>query len=218
MSERRKISFPKVTVVLAVVNIVIFLCSDLFFYKQAEELALHMTLNAGYVLEKGEYYRMLTAMFFHYDIGHIMSNMLMLFVLGNFLEALFGKIHFIILYFVSGFVAHTAAIVYNGIIVEENRWQVFGTGASGAIFGLMGAYIAMYLVFWKKMSEAQKKYWPTGLVLMLIGLLFGDSMGLEVHCAGLLTGFLIGGMYCLRMRKILEQRSHGERNVYGGDQ
>ncbi len=80
----------------------------------------------------GEYYRLLTSMFLHAGITHILFNMWALFVVGPPLEAMLGRVRFTVLYFLAGFAGSTLAYAWAGP-------RTMTVGASGAIFGLFGA-------------------------------------------------------------------------------
>lgn len=92
---------------------------------------------AGYpVFELGEYYRLVTAMFLHAGIIHIAFNMLVLHQLGTPLELKLGSAKFSVIYFVSGLGGSIASVLFNNPLT-------LSVGASGAIFGLMGAYFVV---------------------------------------------------------------------------
>jgi membrane associated rhomboid family serine protease len=81
---------------------------------------------------------LLTSMFMHGGFGHIAGNMLYLWIFGNNVEHRFGHAWFLVFYLVAGLVASTAQIVANPVSVIPNL------GASGAIAGVMGAYLVLY--------------------------------------------------------------------------
>jgi membrane associated rhomboid family serine protease len=84
----------------------------------------------------GEYYRLITAMFFHFGVAHIAFNMLALFSLGPRLEQLFGRARFLALYFGAGFCGNVTSY----LLAPPNTVSV---GASTALFGLFGAYFVL---------------------------------------------------------------------------
>ncbi len=86
---------------------------------------------AGPFLEAGEWYRLVTSGFLHFGIIHLAFNMLLLFQLGQLLEPAIGRIRFGLLYFAALLAGSAGAL-----IVQPNA--IHG-GASGAVFGLMGA-------------------------------------------------------------------------------
>jgi membrane associated rhomboid family serine protease len=82
-------------------------------------------------LEQGEWYRLVTAGFLHFGIIHIAFNMLLLFQLGQLLEPAIGRVRFALLYFAALLAGSAGAL-----LLSPN--ELVG-GASGAVFGLMGA-------------------------------------------------------------------------------
>ncbi|MCA9157269.1 MAG: rhomboid family intramembrane serine protease [Planctomycetales bacterium] len=81
---------------------------------------------------------LLTSMFMHGGFGHIAGNMLYLWIFGNNVEHRFGHAWFLVFYLVAGLVASAAQIVANPDSIIPNL------GASGAIAGVMGAYLVLY--------------------------------------------------------------------------
>ena len=92
-----------VTVILILINVLVFLVSDLTGYSQD---VMHMLdLGAAYtplITEGGEVYRLFTSMFLHFGIAHLLNNMLVLFVLGSRLERAAGKLSFLVIYLLGG--------------------------------------------------------------------------------------------------------------------
>jgi membrane associated rhomboid family serine protease len=125
-----------------------------------------------------QYYRLFTSMFLHYDFLHIASNMITLIIVGPAVEVMVGKIRFLVLYLVAGIggnvLSYLIAPLYGG-----------SAGASGAIFGVMGAYVVLALL--------QRK--PMGPVVALIGinlvLGFTGNIEWQAHIGGLLVGSVL---------------------------
>ncbi len=145
----------------------------------------------GPSVRQGEWYRLVTHMFLHGDIWHLGNNMLILFFLGNALEHYVGKISYVAIYFFSGILAGLGSVVYN----------VSGTvsvGASGAVFGVVGA------MAWLVLKAKGKLEGFTGQRMILFILLsvyagFADQ-GVDniAHVAGLISGFLLAVLLCRR--------------------
>jgi membrane associated rhomboid family serine protease len=83
----------------------------------------------------GQYWRLLSAIFLHMDLLHIGFNGYALWLFGNIVERQFGRARFLLIFFVTGFLASVASYAF-GPVGE------LGVGASGAIFGVFGAFIA----------------------------------------------------------------------------
>ena len=93
------------------------------------------------VMEDGEYYRLLTAMFMHFGIGHLVNNMIVLFALGDNLERALGHVKYLILYLFSGIGAN-----WISMMIGNNDLMVVSAGASGAIFGGSGGLFSAVAV------------------------------------------------------------------------
>lgn len=135
--EKNKIyerTFRKKTIVfsyaLIAINVIIFIINNIVLRDMYTDF---FTMNAGF-LREGEVWRLITSAFFHADIIHLACNMYALYVLGEQIETTFGKKKFLIVYFLS-------AIIGNLLSGAINGGQVSSLGASGAIFGLMGAML-----------------------------------------------------------------------------
>jgi membrane associated rhomboid family serine protease len=133
----------------------------------------------------GEWWRLFTAMFIHGGLMHIISNLFTLFFIGIFAESILGVKRFTIVYILSGLGCSLASIFWH-----DNTVSV---GASGAIFGLFGAVIALNL-----MKSISKKIDLTFLIMSSVFIGYNLIMGLFTnsdnagHLGGLFTGFIIG--------------------------
>jgi len=146
-------------------------------------------------IRAGQYWRLLTAMFLHGDgtvggdVLHLGMNLLALFQLGSLYEMMFGTRRFVLIYFVAGIAASiTSAAHIHGASV----------GASGAIFGILGAFVFSVLRSprWRHERSAR------GLVGQCIFWIIANiAIGLRVpqidnaaHIGGLVTGLLLGAL------------------------
>ena len=118
-------------------SVLIGLCVAAFLYGYVDpDFEINFGVAGFAVFELGEYYRLLTAMFLHAGIIHIAFNMLVLHQLGTPLELKLGSAKFTMIYFVSGLGGSIASVLFNDPFT-------LSVGASGAIFGLMGAYFVV---------------------------------------------------------------------------
>ncbi|MET9507163.1 rhomboid family intramembrane serine protease [Streptomyces flavidovirens] len=127
----------------------------------------------------GEWYRLVTSMFLHQEFWHIGFNMLGLWWLGGPLEAALGRARYLALYLLSGLAG--SALTY--LIAAPNQPSL---GASGAIFGLLGATA----VLMRRMNYDMRPV----LVLLALNLLFTftwSGIAWEAHLGGLIAGTLI---------------------------
>ncbi len=135
-------SFPIVTVTFIVINIFVFLKFN--FGKNAEEIQLiflRYGITSKYLLGYGitaSLTKLITHMFFHADLFHLGGNMLYLWIFGNNIEDKLGKFRFIIFYILCGF---TAAFLQANMNPASSVPMI---GASGAIAGVLGAYVMLF--------------------------------------------------------------------------
>jgi membrane associated rhomboid family serine protease len=128
----------------------------------------------------GEWWRIFTPMFLHYGPLHLALNMYSLYFAGTILESVIGRWRFLLLYLVSGVAGSAGAFL----------WQpnAIGVGASGAIFGVLGALYAL---------ERQRHIATGGQIagLIVINLVFtfvlASFISVGAHVGGLIVGFVL---------------------------
>ena len=150
---------PICTIAIAAANVLIFL--GLSFVGMTEDSAFMMEHGAMYVpyLMNGErYYTLITSMFLHFGFSHLMNNMVMLLVIGYSLEPEIGKIRFLIIYLGSGLMGNLVSAWFD---VSQGSYAV-SAGASGAIFGIVGALLYVVVRNHGRVGEISTR----GLVLM----------------------------------------------------
>jgi membrane associated rhomboid family serine protease len=127
-----------------------------------------------------EYYRLVTAGFLHDGLLHIAFNMWFLFVMGPMLEPAIGRLNFIVVYFVSLLAGSFGALLFEPAVPT--------VGASGALFGILGALIV--IAYYRGIS-----IWQSGLGLILvINIVFSLTVA-DISIGGHLGG-LVGGAIC----------------------
>ncbi len=143
----------------------------------------------------GEWYRLVTAMFLHYGVLHLLLNMYALWVLGRSLEASLGPARFLALYLIAGFGGNVAAY----LISAPNAATA---GASTAVFGLFAALI----VIERRMGRDISQVLPI-LVINLVFTLTVPGISIPGHLGGLAAGGLMALVlaYAPRSRRTLVQ-------------
>ncbi|HZD18858.1 MAG TPA: rhomboid family intramembrane serine protease [Actinomycetota bacterium] len=138
------------------------------------------------LIAHGQYWRLFTAMFLHAGLFHIAFNAYALWLFGMFVEFSFGRTRFLLIYFVSGFLASVASFVWGSP-------GAVGVGASGAIFGIFGAFIAYnYRRRHLAMASANLR-WAIMLLLLNAFLAFSfRAIDWRAHLGGLVAGVLAG--------------------------
>jgi membrane associated rhomboid family serine protease len=134
-----------------------------------------------------EYWRLITAGFLHYDFTHLVLNTLLLLLIGPVVERRAG-IAWLLLIFLSASVASFA-----GILIKHQLWPAQGVslGASGGLFGLLGAALALLFRF-----RSQNRSLPIRLSVVLVGGL-AYSVFPGISLLGHITGLLVGAAIAL---------------------
>ena len=149
--------------------------------------------NAGVLVKMGANYapllkesyqvwRLVSYMFLHGSIIHILVNMYSLVALGNQIETFFGKAKFLIIYFISGIA---------GGLLSAAAGGVTSVGASGAIFGLLGSMLYFGFHYRAYFGQAVKlQILPVIAINLAIGFMM-PNIDNWCHIGGLVGGFLI---------------------------
>jgi membrane associated rhomboid family serine protease len=169
----------RVTYALIAVNLIAFAAEEGQFSRSGSGihglLVEEAALDRFDVVKHHEYWRLVSSAFLHANVMHVTLNMLVLFVLGLSLEPMIGSLRFIVVYLTALLGGSFAALVVT------NGWVV---GASGAIFGLMGA-LAVYL-YARGVNVIRSGLVPV-IVLALLNS-FAPHISVGAHVGGLLAG------------------------------
>ncbi len=136
---------------------------------------------------KGEWWRLLTAMFLHGGMTHLLMNMFSLYLIGRGAEMYFDTKSYLSIYFFSGIIGGLVSLYMHPVSV--------GVGASGAIFGVFGALAGFFLAHREKIASHTKAFMKDFGIIILINLFIGvsiPSIDVSAHIGGLIVGF-IGG-------------------------
>ena len=174
-----KPKFPTITYAILAINIIVFVIPLL--YGQSEAMVAQFCVH-GPSIRYGHYYRLFTGIFLHGSILHLIFNSYALYVIGSQIESFLGKFKFLIIYLAGGLMGSLFSITFNG--------NMASIGASGAIFGLMGALVYFgyhYRVYLGNVIKSQI------IPLIVFNLVLGFVMsGVDnsAHIGGLIGGTL----------------------------
>ena len=156
-------------------------------------------LIADNVISGKEIYRMITSLFLHADIEHLFGNMIMLLFVGPALEKVVGHIWFTVIYFAAGIVGNAVSIFYEKLL--NQTWICYG--ASGAVFGIVGA-MGLIIFFNRKRLKELGSNLPARMGFMVIYALYSGFRNVTVnnaaHIGGFITGILLMCIYILYRR------------------
>lgn len=177
-----------ITPILIYANIGIYLIMSLmglgFISFKGQDL-LQFGANFGPLTKSGEWWRLLTSTFLHGGLMHLLANMYGLLFVGVFLEPLLGRTKYLIAYLLIGILASGASVWWYDATVS--------VGASGAIFGLYGIFLALLLtkIF---PPDFAKSFLISTAIFVGFNLLMGLTGGIDnaAHIGGLVSGFVVG--------------------------
>lgn len=174
---------PFITIILIAINALFFIAETMGGGSESTEVLLRYGAQyAPYIIDDGQWWRIITAMFVHIGFRHIASNMFCLIVVGQYIENYFGKIKFLIIYFIAGICGNLLSLYFDA----ASSSPAVSAGASGAISGLIGSLVVLAL------DPETRKLFPLPRVLIGIVLLMipaSKDVNVLAHLGGLITGF-----------------------------
>jgi membrane associated rhomboid family serine protease len=188
---RLKGSNIQITIIIIALNVFVFLImafAGLGFISFDSHDLLKWGADFAPKVKEGEWWRLLTSIFLHEGLMHLVNNMYGFLFAGLFLEPILGRIKFTSAYLICGLVASIVSIYWHPYSI--------GIGASGAIFGMYGVLIALLTT--KKVSFKENKgLLAFALIFVIINLLLGlaGSVDNSAHIGGLISGLIIGYLF-----------------------
>ncbi len=186
---------PKTTLLLVVLNTATYVGVIAYYglgsdFGPSPQAIRDLALHPYFVLHRGEWWRLVTSLFLHMDPLHLFFNMYALYIAGRIVEAYYGSIRTLTIYFVSGITGNLASLIL----------PVFSAGASGAVFGLFGALVVV-----------EKKITGTAaavlafliLVLVLSNLAYPGQINNVAHIVGVIAGYLTAKAMAGESKKML---------------
>ncbi len=179
--------------ILIIINVLVYFIVDFISRKSGQE---HIVMSGAQywpsIVHGHEYYRLLTYMFLHSNITHLANNMLVMFFLGGNLERVVGKWNFLIIYFGSGVIAGIVSMLYNMF----DNLNVISIGASGAIFGIVGAMVNLVIRNKGRLVNISSRQMIMFVVFSLYGGLTSQGIDNAAHIGGLFAGLILAAIFC----------------------
>ena len=188
MQELRKYSYCSVNIALAAIQAAVFVLCMLVGGRPYPAGRCGTNL----VLVQKEYWRLLTAVFLHTGLYHLGSNLFVQVLMGNAVERNLGHIKYLILYIVSGVGGNVISVLYD----RAQGVNTYSVGASGAVFGVMGALIVLIIKGRKKLRTGSSMLVRAGFAVF-----YAVYAGFRTpytdnaaHVGGLAFGVVLGAL------------------------
>lgn len=181
------------------VNIIVFLFVELS--GSSEDVGHMISCGAMLPSEVGHgfwQYRLFTSMFLHFGIDHLLNNMLVLAVMGRYLERHVGKGKYLFIYLGAGLIGNIVSLYLN---IYGHTLNVVSAGASGAIFGVVGAVLCVVI---KNYGRIEDLSLSQVLFMIILSIYTGvTSQGVDngAHIGGLIAGFMLAAVLYRRTDK-----------------
>lgn len=181
---------PFITLGLIAINVVLYIVTAYLSYVYAKgsvfnsdtEVLVLLGAKVNKLITQGQYFRLISAMFLHGGIVHLAVNMYSLYAIGPMVEKVYGKAKYIAIYFIAGICSSLLSYAYSPSI---------SIGASGAIFGLLGAVLVFAI---KSKGKTGSAFIRSILSVIIVNIFIGitlpgiDNFG---HIGGLMGGIII---------------------------
>lgn len=174
-----------ITNVIIAINVIVFLISAVLSRSIGDintYVLVMMGAKVNVLISQGQVYRLITCMFLHGGIMHLLFNMYALYCLGDLIEDVYGKVNYIIIYMVSGLCSSILSYMISPSI---------SVGASGAIFGMFGAALIFAL---KKKNEIGMQFLNNMIMVIGLNIVIGlTNSGIDnaAHFGGLIGGVIL---------------------------
>jgi len=203
---------PVITYLLIGVNVTVYLILSMayqaFGFSSYDDVLKALGTYPSDILDPIRFYRVFTSMFLHANMLHLLGNMLFLYVFGRDVEKVMGKARFLAFYIACGVIANifntlSIAILPSSYLLSKVQeyilpWLIPSVGASGAISGVLGAYLILFprakiiaiFYFFPILMTAEFYIFIWFLYQLIMGLTLWSSAGVAfwAHVGGFLGG------------------------------
>lgn len=190
-----------VTNILILINVLVFILLSILGKGSTDtETLFRFGANYSVAVKNGEVYRLLSSIFLHAGIIHLVVNMYSLKIIGGQVETYIGKWRYLLIFLLSGISGSLLSCIFSDSL---------SVGASGAIFGLLGAFVYFgyhYRVFFHSVLKSQVI--PIIAVNLLIGFLI-PGIDNASHIGGLIGGYLVTKMVGLKGKTKTSEQVNG---------
>jgi rhomboid protease GluP len=181
---------PRLIWMFFAVNVLMFLVETLLGGSTSTATLVRLGAKVNTLIALGQYWRLVTPMFLHIGLGHIVVNSYALYAIGPEVETLYGHARFLTIYVLSGIAGNVMSYAFTPNL---------SAGASTALFGLIGAQLVFYYRERQRLGAFGQQRLITIVGIIIINLFIGmsgagvDNFG---HLGGFIGGVLLGWLLC----------------------
>lgn len=191
-SLREFMSFYPIVSIIIIINIVLWLLTD-FSSSSFGQFLWSYGVGSNLLIHEGEYWRLVTPIFLHSGLRHVLFNSFAITIFGPALEQMLGRIKFVLIYLLTGIIANLATFIIGPTIY-------YHVGASGAVYGILGVYL--YMVFYRKdlIGEANQRI---VIIISLLGLVMTfiqPNINIYAHIFGYIAGLALAPLFLVRAK------------------
>jgi len=186
--DASNIKEARITIFLISLNTILFIY---FSFAFEDVFYLLVQINSK-IINDLEIWRLFTSMFLHGDALHLFSNMVSLLIFGAYVELSYSKFQFLIIYIISGLIGS----IFSMLLLPLNTISL---GASGAIFGLIGAAVSIQIV----RRDTPLIFLGLIYVFYFVFSSFSPNVNYFAHIFGLLAGLIIGFFFKRNKKSIV---------------
>ncbi|WP_306984709.1 rhomboid family intramembrane serine protease [Alkalicoccobacillus murimartini] len=190
-------NYPVITVLVAI-HVILFLWINLFPFG---DVILDRGVGSNiHVALAGEYWRLLTPIFLHYTLMHMVFNSFSLIIFGPAVEKILGTGKFISIYLLAGVLANVATLLLGDMYTRH-------LGASGAIFGIFG--VLAYMIWARRdlIDRANSQLVVTIIIISLVMTFVNPNINILAHLFGFIAGLALAPLFLMGAKPFV-QRSH----------
>lgn len=195
-----RLSQAKVTSVLMIINIIVFILMTLSGGSENIENLIRFGANSKILVAEGEWWRLFTASFIHIGFFHILFNMYFFYSLGPVFERLFGSMNFLIIYLIAGIFGNLLSFAFGSPYTVS-------AGASTSLYGMLGLAIGLMMTY--RDDEIIRSFGASFISVVVINVIYSllaPGVGIYGHLGGFVAGFLLAGIFPILGREIASPR------------
>lgn len=173
------------TQAIVLIQVIVFILMTVAGGSTNTQILIEFGAKVGTLIQEGQWWRLITPVFLHIGLMHLVVNSVTVYYIGTQIENMFGHARFLAIYFVSALTGNLASFVFLP--------NSLSAGASTAIFGLFGAFLMLGESFHHNpYIRLLSRQFLTFVAINLVFDLFMPGIDIYGHLGGLVGGFLMG--------------------------